>query len=72
MKLYLLKRIGGTDYDEYEAKLIRAKNERLARGFANNKAGDEGKIWHDKKFVSCKIVTISGEFEEIIASFNAA
>ena len=70
MKLYLLTRIDGADYDEYDAKLIRAKDERLARGFANKKPGDEGKIWHDKQLVSCKIITISGEFEEIIASFN--
>ncbi len=71
MKLYLLERINETDWDEYAAKLIRAKNESGARELANKHTGDEGKIWNDSSLASCKVVSSSGVEEEIISDFNA-
>ena len=71
MKIYLLERVDGADYDEYDAKVIRAKNEKQAREIANERTGDEGKIWVDEKEVTCVVVPAAGEAEEILGSFKA-
>ena len=70
MKLFLLI-YDDYSWDEYDRKLIRAKNEDHAREIANTNTGDEGRIWTDKKLVQCEIVTVSGESCEVIGSFNA-
>ncbi len=71
MALYLLERkpklVG---YDEFDAKLIRARSEIQARKIANENTGDEGKVWHQKG-IKCTRVFVSGKEKEIIASFNA-
>ena len=71
MKIYLLKRIDGPDYDEYDEKVIRAKSEKQAREIANKNVGDEGQIWADKNLVVAEIVTAAGEPGVISDSFNA-
>ena len=71
MKIFLLGRVEGADYDEYNAKVIRAKNEKQARELANERRGGGGKIWTDEKEVTCVVVTAAGKAEEILGSFNA-
>ena len=70
MKLFLLKRTDGADYDEHDAKVIRAKSEKQAREIANENTGDEGKIWGDKKEVTCEIVTAAGEAGALLESLK--
>ena len=71
MKIFLLERTDGYGYDEYDAKIIRAKDEGKARELANNCTGDEGNIWTDEKEVACKQITVAGEEGVVLASFNA-
>lgn len=74
MRIFLLKQVddGGAYSDEYEEKVIRAKNENQAREIANENTGDERQIWDDKELVTCEIVTSStGEIGVISDSFNA-
>ena len=58
-KIYLLKRIFVTSYDEYEGKVIIASSAKAARKMANLKVGDEGKIWTDSHQVLCKEITLT-------------
>ena len=69
--IYLLKRIGETWYDEYDAKIVRARSEGSAREIADKEPGDEGKIWTDPELVSCEKITPSGESAQLLGSFNA-
>lgn len=69
--IYLLSRKSKYDYDEYDAKVIRAKNPKEAREIANKYTGDEGKIWTDTELVSCEKINLVGTSREILGSFNA-
>lgn len=62
MKIFLLKQIEGADWDEYNGKVIVAKDEARAREIANADVGDEGKIWDNPQKVSCVVVdkTVEG------------
>ena len=71
MKLYLLTRLNGIRYDEFDAMLIRAKSELEARIIANTDVGDEGQIWKRTELVCCKEILAEGKSERIITSFNA-
>lgn len=72
MKLYLLKRKDGIDYDEYDAKLVRAENETQARFVASLKPGGEGEsTWLLDAYSSVEEVAQEGPSEQIIGSFNA-
>jgi len=71
MPLYLLKQTDGADYDEYEAKIIRAKNAKEARSIANHKTGDEGRIWENFIKVKCTLILVAGTSKEILSSFHA-
>ena len=68
MKLYLLGR-DHHNYDEFDAKLIRADTKKQAVDIANERCGGEGKVWGDEKHITCKVITVEGEEEEIITSF---
>lgn len=70
MKLFLLSRLD-CGYDEYDAKLIRAKNEEDAREIANECVGDEGEIWAKHSEVECEIISEDGDPSVIISSFRA-
>jgi len=71
MALYLLERKPkDVGYDEFDAKLIRARSEGQARKIANENTGDEGKTWH-RKGVRCTRIFVSGISKEIIGSFCA-
>jgi len=72
MKLWVLEQRDGYGWDEYGSKVIRARTEEKARAIANVSTGDEGKIWSDKKLVSCERVFVGGEEGEILGSFNAS
>ncbi len=70
MKVYILRMIGIVGYDEYDAKMVVAKNEIRARELANMAYGGEGKIWQDEKMVICNKVDKQVE-GVVLASFNA-
>lgn len=53
MNIYLLHRLDSVGLDEYEAKVIIAPTEGIARSMANAKTADEGQIWNDPTKVAC-------------------
>ena len=69
--IYLLERKDAVEYDEYDAKIVRAKNPEEARAVANRHVGDEGRIWINKKAVSCRRIKPDAVSKEIMASFRA-
>ena len=72
MKLFLLTRDNYT-WDEYDAFVIRAKNEDEARKLAA-KEGErsfESVHWLDKTVSTCEEIKIKGDKEIILSSFNA-
>ena len=71
MKLWMLSRLDGYGYDEYDSKIVRAPTEDEAREIANESTGFEGSIWTDKSLVECSQLKASGEAGEIRGSFNA-
>lgn len=71
MKLWLLTRTGDIGWDEYNGKVVRAETEFQARDIANQRTGDEGKIWGHITLVKCEEIPIDGAAREILASFNA-
>lgn len=70
MPIYLLRQIGGANWNEFDAKVIRADTEKNARSLANKHIGDEGKIWADPKIVSCVVLDPDGRPEVIFESFD--
>lgn len=71
MNIYLLTRHDAVGYDEYDAKVILAHSEDYARELANQRVGDEGNIWDNRKIVSCEEISLNGEARVILGSFNA-
>jgi len=71
MALYLLSRNDDIGYDEYVAKVVRAKNESEAREFANADTGDEGKIWISPDKVTIELIESEGKAQVILSDFNA-
>jgi len=71
MKLFILSQSYNTDYDTYDAKIVRAETEEQAREIANEVTGCEGKIWCDPSKSRCEALTTEGEAESILESFNA-
>ncbi len=69
--IYLLERKDEIGYDEYDAKVIRAKNPEEARAIANRHVGDEGRLWAEKEIVSCRRVKPDAMGKEIMSSFRA-
>ena len=69
MKLFLLDNFNVTD-DECASQLIRAKTEKRARQIANTQTCDEGKIWENKKLVSCIRIFVRGEEQIIITDVH--
>ena len=71
MALYLVERYE-SDYDEYDAHLIRASSEREARKIAAAKNHCEGSDeWLNELKSSCKLISTDGANEVILSSFNA-
>ena len=58
-KVYLLKRIFASGYDEYVGKVIVASSAKAARKLANLKYGGEGPIWTDSNQVLCREITLT-------------
>ena len=71
MHIYLLERIQGADYDEYESMVIIADSPTRARKIANQNSGDEGYIWTDTSQVSCTLIDIKNE-GVVLTSFRGA
>lgn len=69
-KIYLLKRIFETGYDEYDGKVIIASSTKAARKIANLKYGDEGPVWTDSNLVLCKEIPLTSALI-VLESFNA-
>lgn len=60
MKLYLIQRVGAIGYDEIVSQVIRAKDARQARQFANNNSKAEGRIWDNCHFTHITELTHEG------------
>lgn len=71
MRLWLLSRLHCIDYDEYDAKIIRAETAAQARKIANENCASEGKIWTDVSEVKCVGLSHTGPAEEILGAFRA-
>jgi hypothetical protein len=72
MKLYLLTRKGRTDYDEYDAQIIRASSPKAARKLAALGAGAEGaSVWLKSSGSMCQTLKEKGPQKVILGSFNA-
>lgn len=69
--LFLLKRIDGVGYDEYDSMLISEVSEYKARRLACENCADEGGIWADEAIVTCEVITPATNYGIIINSFNA-
>lgn len=71
MALYLVKR-HESDYDEYDAHLIRASSEREARKIAAAKNHrEDSDEWLNVLKSSCVLISPGGLNEVILSSFNA-
>ena len=71
MALYLVQR-RDSDYDEYDAHLIRASSEREARKIAAAKnPREDSDEWLNVLKSSCKLISTDGANEVILSSFNA-
>ena len=70
MRLYILKRIYEVDWDENNAKIVRAINPNRARTLANLNVGDEGYIWGDPAKVTCKPIRVTGKEGVVITDFK--
>lgn len=74
MKLWLLKRIGRTDWDEYAGFVVRAATEDDARAVARQGTEpweDENACWLDPAQASCTELLATGEPGVILDSFKA-
>lgn len=69
--IYILRQKEDVGLDEYDAKIVRAKDAKEARKVANERVGDEGQIWEDSTMVSCRSVNAEGKGKELLGSFNA-
>lgn len=69
--IYLLTRTGRFNYDEYDSRVVRAKDESEAREIANRHVAGEGQIWNDYELVSCTQVSDSGVSDVILNSYIA-
>lgn len=74
MRLYLLKRIGNTGYDETAALVVRARSIEHARKLAV--AGDDVGFTHTPDFddpavATCKRLTAAGEPGVVLQDFRA-
>ena len=71
MKLFLIKRFKH-DYDEYDAKVVRAENEWDARQLCAKVRGDEdADEWLNSSKSQCTEVLLDGDSCVILDSFNA-
>ena len=71
MKLWILTRINPDGYDVYNGHVIRAKTEYDARQMANQKAADEGRIWHSSALATCTELAANGPEGIQLSDFNA-
>ena len=69
-KIYLLKRIFGVGYDEFDGKVIIASSAKAARKIANIKYGDEGPLWTDANQVLCREIPLTKSLV-VLESFRA-
>jgi hypothetical protein len=73
VKLYLLERIGDTDYDEHVGFVIRAPNAKTARELAAGEANSfyDGPTWLDPSRSTCRPLKDAGAMGVILADFIA-
>ena len=70
MKLYHLTR-NQTSYDEAREFVVRAPSEPMARRYAAEQAGDEGRdAWLDPSRSTCELLTTKGEAGVIVRDFH--
>ena len=71
MAIWLLERLDRFDYNEYVAKVIRAKTAKEARFLANQDVGYEGKVWTDTDIVRCRKINPDGKNKVISTDYLA-
>ena len=76
MRLYILQRLDGADYDENDGFVIRAEDSKEARKIASEQAGEENRItrrspWLQPTLTSCKTLNIAGKPGVIICDFHS-
>jgi hypothetical protein len=72
MRLYLLRRDPlVVARGECRAKVVRACSELEARAIANQKTGEEGKLWDDVSQATCEVLTDLGPIREVIGDYDA-
>lgn len=69
--IYLLKRKGSVDWDEYHGFVVRADSEEDAREAAQHWDNNSRKWWKNPKLSSCEEVKNSGQREIILSDFKA-
>jgi hypothetical protein len=71
--LYLIERIGNTDYDEHAGFVIRADTAKKARKLAGTVPGSmsEADLWLDPTRSTCSILKHEGPEEVILEDYRA-
>jgi hypothetical protein len=76
MKLWLLKRIDGANFGEFEGFVIRANSEMEARQLANTCGEHESfqaaETWLNPAYTTCDELTTDGEAEIVLDAFKHA
>lgn len=74
MRLFILKRVGPTGYDEHQGFVVRASSEGKARALAAKESADEGPgTWLDPERTSCERLSVQGDgtSEVILSDYRA-
>lgn len=71
MNFYLLELKYNEDYDTVQAQVVRANSEEDARRVANQRVGDEGRVWENPDEVRCELLDPSGPVEIILRDYKA-
>ena len=72
MKLYLLKRVGSTTWDELCGCVVRANDIPEARTLASKSHGDEGaEYWLSPTQTTCEELTVDGPAGVLLTDFQA-
>ena len=72
MRLFLVKRIKPTGWDETNGVVVRANSPSEARELAASSRGDEGEdTWRNPELTTCNVLSKEGEPGVIIIDFHA-
>lgn len=70
--IYILHRIGYTNWDEVRCLVVRAVNPESARLIASHHHADEGAhVWTDPTHTTCEVLRVQGDPGLILRDFKA-